>query len=71
MYTDLIQGMVDTNMMAVLSGKTVLDKSTMHTKILHNVQFIKNIHNSMTLPIKLIYATKTNHRFSTTTQASI
>ena len=71
MYTDLIQGTVDTNMMAVLSGKTVLDKSTMHTKILHNVQFIKNIHNSMTLPIKLIYATKTNHLFSTTTQASI
>ena len=71
MYTDLIQGMVDTNTMTVLSGKTVLDKPTMHTKILHNVQFIKNIHNSMTLPIKLIYATKTNHLFSTTTQASI
>ena len=71
MYTDLIQGMVDTNTMTVLSGKTVLDKPTMHTKMLHNVQFIKNIHNSMTLPIKLIYATKTNHLFSTTTQASI
>ena len=33
MYTDLIQAKADTNIMTVLSGKTVLDKSTMHTII--------------------------------------